>query len=303
MTGKASSWKKTLEDYVETTGISLEDVCSYLGLSYPGKIGFYNKIPKKRETFIGIGMAFGLDVSTIDEWIMRYVPRNIVVSQSVNAGEKTKRGSTISVVISKGAAIEVPDIKGKDKEKAVAALKKIGLKLKVKEKKYSDKVKKGAIIKQTPSKGSTVEEGTTVNAVISKGVEQVKVPDVTGKTKSAAQKALKKAKLKTKTDNQYSSSVAEGKVISQSVSANSTVDKNTTVAIIISKGPQPVVDTKTNTASNSSPQRYSGNSNSSRSGGSSSGGFGKDKLPHAKGGSVGSGNKKLPQAQGGSVSK
>lgn len=72
MAGKIREWRNELDTLVEKTGISLEDVCEYIGVSYPDKIGFYNKIPRKREMFIGIGMAFGQDLHMIDNWIVRY---------------------------------------------------------------------------------------------------------------------------------------------------------------------------------------------------------------------------------------
>ena len=65
-------WKAELNNLVEATGISLEEVCDYLGVAYRENIGFYFKLPKKRETFIGIGMAFHQDSDKINEWIKRY---------------------------------------------------------------------------------------------------------------------------------------------------------------------------------------------------------------------------------------
>ena len=65
-------WRDELDDLVEMTGISLLDVCRYLGLTYSKGIGFYDKLPKKRSMYIGIGMAFKQPLETINNWIIRY---------------------------------------------------------------------------------------------------------------------------------------------------------------------------------------------------------------------------------------
>ena len=50
---------------------------------------------------------------------------------------------------------------------------------------------------------------------------------------------MKKAKLKVDSSRTYSSSVEEGKIISQSIASGKTVDKNTTVKVVISLGKEP----------------------------------------------------------------
>ena len=72
MNSMVIEWRNELDTLTEKTSITLEDVCVYLGVSYPDTIGFYHKIPKKREMFIGIGMAFGQDIQMINNWIVKY---------------------------------------------------------------------------------------------------------------------------------------------------------------------------------------------------------------------------------------
>ena len=72
MAGKIRAWRKELDALAAGTGITLEQVCEYICVHYPGRIGFYHKIPRKRETFIGIGMAFGQSLTVINDWIARY---------------------------------------------------------------------------------------------------------------------------------------------------------------------------------------------------------------------------------------
>ncbi len=65
-------WKDELDELVDETGLSLLDVCRYLGVTYAKGIGFYDRLPKKRSMYIGIGMAFKQPLETINQWIVRY---------------------------------------------------------------------------------------------------------------------------------------------------------------------------------------------------------------------------------------
>ncbi len=71
--GNVRQWRRTINDLSEKTGITLEEVCTYAGLTYNGpETAVYKKIPKKRRAFIGIGMAYGMPLETINEWIQKY---------------------------------------------------------------------------------------------------------------------------------------------------------------------------------------------------------------------------------------
>ena len=72
MTVRVGVWRREIEHLVMSTGISLQDVCNYLDISYKRKIGFLYKVPKKREMLIGIGMAFGQSLEVINRWIQQY---------------------------------------------------------------------------------------------------------------------------------------------------------------------------------------------------------------------------------------
>lgn len=70
---KLRKWKRTLDRLSEETGISFRDVCEYTGAAYnEDGISFYVKLPKKRSSYIGIGMAFRQSAETINEWITYY---------------------------------------------------------------------------------------------------------------------------------------------------------------------------------------------------------------------------------------
>lgn len=65
-------WRQELDELTEVTGISHEDICRYLGVTYAKGIGFYEKLPKKRTMYIGIGMALKQPLETINIWLTRF---------------------------------------------------------------------------------------------------------------------------------------------------------------------------------------------------------------------------------------
>ena len=154
-----------------------------------------------------------------------------------------KEGSTIKVVISKGQEIvELPsDVLGKTRDEATKILKEVGLEVQVKEE-YSDDIQKDCVIKlenaggEKISGGEKLPAGTTIVIYVSMGIEQVQVPDLSGKTESEAKTAITNAKLKWKsTEKTSDSSKPNGVVVNQTISSGSMVDKNTEITITINE--------------------------------------------------------------------
>jgi serine/threonine-protein kinase len=69
---------------------------------------------------------------------------------------------------------------------------------------------------------------------------KVTVPDLKDKTEEQAKEELNKLGLGIKTSTQASSTVESGKIISQSVKSGTSVDKNTTINVVVSSGPASV---------------------------------------------------------------
>lgn len=85
----------------------------------------------------------------------------------------------------------------------------------------SDTVEKGQIISQDPADGKTVEKNTTIEVIISSGSaagtseNTVEIPNVVGQSETDASAALTAKGFQVTKTTSYSSSVAEGYVISQ----------------------------------------------------------------------------------------
>ena len=123
------------------------------------------------------------------------------------------------------------------KDDAVKALNEVGLGYK-QVVQSSKTVAKDTVISQGTKAGAKVAKNTQIILTISGGEDVVNttVPSVTGETEDDAREKLEAAGFKVTVDYDYSSTVAEGKVIKASPSGS--VAKGTTVTITVSRGKQ-----------------------------------------------------------------
>ncbi len=148
-------------------------------------------------------------------------------------------GGALAYTLLSKPSIVVPDIKNKTLSQAQQALDAVGLKLQVEKEVTNEKVAPGRVISQDPAAGEKMNKGGTVTVIMSKGLETVAAPDLTGKTEAEASAILKKAGLLLgKVDTGNSDTVAEGQVMAQSPKAGARVEKGGTVDITISSGAQ-----------------------------------------------------------------
>lgn len=161
-----------------------------------------------------------------------------VISQDPEPGAEVEKGTTVTVVVSKGEKpIKVPDITGKSEIEAGRILGELGLRIGDIKYEFSDKIPEGAILKQSPAAGTEVTRSAEVDIVISRGVEVVIVPDVEELSLEKAKEIISKAGLKVETTEEESVTVEKGRVIRQSPSAGDTIKKGEKVLLVVSTGP------------------------------------------------------------------
>ncbi len=164
-----------------------------------------------------------------------------VISQSIDEGEKLQEDDRVKLIISKGQEmVDVPDVTGKTSEEAETTLKAAGFEVKIDDE-YDEETEEGKVISQTPEGNGKAAKKSTVTIVVSKGeeVKVVEVPDLKKMTINEAEKALTDVNLKLgNVTQEYSDTVKEGKVISQSVKAGVEVKEGEEISITISKGKQ-----------------------------------------------------------------
>ncbi len=195
------------------------------------------------------GIAYEIEREYSDKF-----EEGLVVSQSILEGQTVDEDEKVKIVISKGIEeADVPDVVGKTPDEARTLLTAAGFVVEEDEE-YDDEVEAGKIISQTPSGETKAAKGSTVTIVVSKGkeVKVATVPDLKKKTVTEAESALSEVKLKLgNVTQEYSDTIAEGKVIRQSIAAGTEVKEETAVDITISKGKEPKVKTYTATFSGS----------------------------------------------------
>jgi len=191
-------------------------------------------------------LASGLQVGTITNEPSDTVPLGSVISQDPAALTNAKANSKVNLVISSGKKeaqdVKVPDLKGMWQEDARKALSDAGLVGIAATPEESDEVQPGQVFKQSISAGATVKEGTKVSYTVALSPTETTVPGVIGMTRDDAKAAITNAKLSFDSTTAYSDSVEEGKVMGQSIAANTQVKQGTEVSVTVSLGPKPAQD-------------------------------------------------------------
>ena len=151
-------------------------------------------------------------------------------------------GVTAFAIIRSASGIKVPDLVGKSATDAEKMLKDNGLQLVIAKKVIDAERPKDVVISQDPQAGSKISKGGTVEVVVSKGPELVAVPDCRGLTLERARTLIGDADLKVgDVTEEFSASVPQGRVSSQSPEPGAKESIGTTVGLAISKGPEMVL--------------------------------------------------------------
>ena len=179
----------------------------------------------------------GFEVGKIEYTYSDTVEEDRVVKTNPNIGTMVQGGQKIDIILSSGKEdVPVPDLKGMTQDQAKKALEQVGLSMQIGESKFSSDVKEGCVVDQSPSAGEKAHKGDTIIINLSKGQDQVTVPDVRGMTQASATNTLQSMGLNVNVSRDKSSSVAAGNVISQNPSAGNKVEKGSTVTIVVSDG-------------------------------------------------------------------
>ncbi len=133
----------------------------------------------------------------------------------------------ITLVVSLGP---IPAVAGLTAEAASAALEAVGLHGVIGGSEFSDTVARGLVIRSVAPAGA-IAPGAELTLIVSKGVEQVQVPDVNGKTWREAKKLLTDAGFTLEYDRQADVLPDLARVQNTSPKSGDSVDKGSTVSI------------------------------------------------------------------------
>lgn len=133
---------------------------------------------------------------------------------------------------------EVPNVIGKSAKEAESLILEEDLKVSWDSVgRYSAQVPAGAVLVQIPAPGRRVKEGRTVHMIPSKGMREVKIPDLRGKSQMQAEISLRRLGLVKGSLIQGShASIPRGVVIRTQPAAGKVVRMGDTVSVVVSAG-------------------------------------------------------------------
>lgn len=135
------------------------------------------------------------------------------------------------------AEVEVPDVVGRQMALATQLLEARKLRVNVAET-YDEKTPPGQVVSQSPEAGSSVKEDRVVTIYVSRGGEELTMPDVKGLARRAAEEKLGKMGLKVGHVYEKEADSDTGTILAQEPAPGTKIVKGSSVDLTISKGKQ-----------------------------------------------------------------
>ena len=195
-------------------------------------IGMTEKEARDALNKLGLGLKVNGSIASDD------VDKNQIATQSIEEGTEVEKNTTVYVEICSGPGdVEVPSVTGLTEDQAEKKIKDKGFEA-VRDYAYSDTVPEGQVVSQSPEAGKKAKKGDKITYYLSRGVETVKVPDVTNKSEEDAKKELEKAGFTVpEVTSEYNDTIPEGYVVRQTNSGEYKA-KGTSIFLVISLGKQ-----------------------------------------------------------------
>ncbi|MDT0475196.1 Stk1 family PASTA domain-containing Ser/Thr kinase [Streptomyces sp. DSM 41014] len=174
----------------------------------------------------------GLEPGMVTREFSEDVPKGSVIATDPAAGTERRAGAAVALTVSKGSPVDVPDVTGEDLADARQELEDAGLTVKVADGQVNSEFDEGQVAAQTPQGDSRLAEGDTVTLTVSKGPEQIEVPDVVGQSVDDATRALRDAGFQVEEDRGLLGLFGDT-VKDQSVKGGETAAKGSTITLKI----------------------------------------------------------------------
>ncbi|MDQ2984538.1 MAG: Stk1 family PASTA domain-containing Ser/Thr kinase [Actinomycetota bacterium] len=166
------------------------------------------------------------------------VPANQVIEQNPTGGARIPKGDPVTIVYSTGKPkTTVPNVVGVTRDEAISRLTRANLTPYVVEIYTSKPV--GTVTAQDPKPGTRLLYGQRVRINVSRGVEQVDIPDVKGQSYESARGALQGVGFHVARQD-VSSDQPVGTVVDQNPAAGTKATRGSTITLSVSSGPAPV---------------------------------------------------------------
>ena len=201
----------------------------------PGVIGLTQQAATAKLDHAGLDVRIGQAAYSED------VAKGLVVGTDPAPGSRVLDHGTVTLTLSLGKErYAVPEVARMTVDQAQDALLKQHLAYGRSIFRYDDAAPKGMVIGSHPVAGRREPRGFQVDLVVSRGPQPIHVRDWTGKSADRALRVLQAQGLNVDTsDQEYSDTVPEGRVISQTP-VGQVLHKGDTVSLTVSKGPEMV---------------------------------------------------------------
>ncbi len=162
-----------------------------------------------------------------------------ILEQTPDPGTVVEEGTTVTLWISLGPELhEVPRLIGLTLAEARASFAESGLLIGSVGNEFDEEVASGVILTASEEPGVELETGSRVDLVLSGGPAKRTAPDLIGLTIEAATAELAELGLllAEATEPQASETVAEGSIISSDIGAGESIDRDSTITVVVSSG-------------------------------------------------------------------
>ena len=175
----------------------------------------------------------GLGLAVMEEF-SEDVPSGEVIRTVPASGEKTRKGSTVTLIVSKGQErYLIPSgLAGQDPADVKAALESLTLVVIATEEVFDESIPAGKVVGTNPIAGTSVKRESEVTLLVSKGPDLVEVPNVVGLDVAKATSTLKAAGFEVKAENKLGLAILN-RVYSQNPAAGTKVPKGTLITLEI----------------------------------------------------------------------
>lgn len=159
------------------------------------------------------------------------IKRGNISSQSIKPGNVVKSSEKVTITVSKGKKIKVPNLKKMSVTEITKWIINNRLKLEFSDK-YDEKIKNNKIISANYKTGDIIEQGSTVNIVISKG--KLVMPKF--KSLNDFYEWANKYSIQYEEKHEFSDDIDIGEVIKYSHKTGDVIKNNDTIIVYISDG-------------------------------------------------------------------
>lgn len=159
------------------------------------------------------------------------IKKGNVITSSVKEGTTVKPDEKITLTISKGKEIKVPNLKNKTMSYITKWMVKNNIQINYKDR-YDNNIKSGRVIESNYKEGDIIEEGTTVDIIFSKGPLVMKKFDNINDFKSWADTNGIKYEIK----EEFNEEIEKDKIIKTSIEEGKNINLEETITVYVSKG-------------------------------------------------------------------